>query len=148
MRRDAQEAVAFSELAVLVAATSHEHVLEAGAKAEWHDIELMVGVEQQDLTADRLRVINRHQVDLLKTEFERLDCAPSVACVEPMPDERRGGFLAIRATAAIAVARRLRERGVHSDARGDVLRLGPAPYLCDEQLRQAVALLADSLRAL
>ena len=30
--------------------------------------------EQQGLTADRLRVINRHQVQLLKTEFERLDC--------------------------------------------------------------------------
>jgi kynureninase len=37
---------------------------------------------------------------------------------------------------------------VHADARGDVLRLGPAPYLSDDQLRQAVALLADSVRAL
>ena len=102
--------------------------------------------EQQDLTADRLRVINRHQVHLLKTEFERLDCAPSVAYVEPMPDERRGGFLAIRATAAIAVARRLRERGVHSDARGEVLRLGPAPYVRDDQLRDAIQVLGEIFR--
>ena len=101
--------------------------------------------EQQSLTADRLHAINRHQVRLLKTEFERFDCAPSVACIEPMPDERRGGFLAIRTSAAIAVARRLRERGVHSDARGDLLRLGPAPYLRDDQLRDAVEALGEVL---
>jgi kynureninase len=97
------------------------------------------------LTADTLGVINRHQVQLLKIEFERLDCAPSVGCVEPMPDERRGGFWRY-ATAAIAVARHLRERGVHSDARGEVLRLGPAPYLRDDQLRDAIHALGDILR--
>ena len=46
------------------------------------------------------------------------DGPASAAFVEPIPDERRGGFLAIRTSEAIAVARRLRERGVHSDARG------------------------------
>jgi kynureninase len=102
--------------------------------------------EQQGLTADRLRLMNTRQVQLLKTEFERLDCAPSVACIESMPEERRGGFLAIRTTAAITVARRLRERGVHSDARGDVLRLGPAPYLRDDQLRDAIQALGEILR--
>jgi kynureninase len=43
------------------------------------------------------------------------------------------------------VARRLRERGVHSDARGDVLRLGPAPYLRDDQLRDAIHVLGEIL---
>ena len=101
--------------------------------------------QQQGLTADRLHAINRHQVQLLKTEFERLDGPPSVAHVEPMPDERRGGFLAIRVNDAVVVARRLRARGVHSDARGNVLRLGPAPYLVDDQLRAAIGVLGDVL---
>ena len=102
--------------------------------------------EQQRLTADRLHAINRHLVQLLHKEFERLDCAPSVAAIEPMPDERRGGFLAVRTSAAVGLARRLRERGVHSDARGDVLRLGPAPYLRDDQLRDGIRALGEILR--
>jgi len=100
------------------------------------------------LTADRLYDINRHQVRLLKTEFERLDCPASIAFIEPMPDERRGGFLAIRTREAIAVAHRLRERKVHCDARGDVLRLGPAPYLRDDQLCDAIQLLGEVFRSL
>jgi kynureninase len=103
---------------------------------------------EQGLTVDRLRAINRRQVQLLKTEFERLDCAPSVARVEPMPDERRGGFLALRSTHAVFVARQARERGVHCDARGDVLRLGPAPYLRDDQLRDAIVALGEVLSTL
>jgi kynureninase len=101
--------------------------------------------QQQHLTVDDLHQINRHQVQLLKTEFERLDCASSVAHIEPMPEERRGGFLAIRTNAAVDVARRLRDRGVHCDARGDVLRFGPAPYVRDDQLREAIRALAETL---
>jgi len=99
--------------------------------------------EQQGLTPDTLRAISRHQVGLLKTEFERLDVPPALAHVEPMADERRGGFLAIRAASAKDIAHRLRERGVHVDARGDVLRMGPAPYLRDDQLREAIQALSE-----
>jgi kynureninase len=101
--------------------------------------------EQQGLTVDRLRAISRHQVGILKTEFERLDVSPKVARIEPMPDDRRGGFIAIRAAAAKEIAHRLRERGVFVDARGDLLRVGPAPYLREDQLRDAVAALGESL---
>jgi kynureninase len=99
--------------------------------------------KEQGLTPDRLRAISQHQVGLLKTEFEKLDLSPSLARVEPMPDERRGGFLAIRAAAAKDIAQRLRERGVHVDARGDILRVGPAPYLRDDQLRDAISALRE-----
>ena len=101
--------------------------------------------EQHGLTPDALRAISRQQVGLLKTEFERLDVPASVAHVEAMPDERRGGFLAIRAIGAKDIARLLHERGVHIDARGDLLRLGPAPYLRDDQLRTAVGMLGEIL---
>jgi kynureninase len=101
--------------------------------------------EQQGLTPDTLRSISRQQVSFLKTEFERLDVPLAVAQVEAMPDERRGGFLAIRAAGAKDIARLLHERGVHVDARGDLLRLGPAPYLRDDQLRTAVGILGEIL---
>jgi len=92
---------------------------------------------EQGLTPDRLRAINRQQVALLKSGIEALDLDEHVARVEPMPDERRGGFLAIRTPYAADLSRALRAHGVLTDARGHVLRLGPAPYLADEQLRRA-----------
>ena len=47
-----------------------------------------------------------------------------------------------------AVQAALAARGVMTDSRGSWLRLGPAPYLGDEQLEAAVALLGESLRSL
>jgi selenocysteine lyase/cysteine desulfurase len=101
---------------------------------------------QQGLTPESLRAISRRQVGLLKTEFERFDLAPSLAHVAPMADDRRGGFLAIRTADAKSVVRRLRERGVSIDSRRDILRVGPAPYLRDDQLRDAIGALTDVLR--
>lgn len=101
--------------------------------------------EQQGLTVDTLRTINRHQVGLLKTAFERLDISRSLAQVEQMPDERRGGFLAIRIPEAREIAHHLRQRGVYVDARRDLLRVGPAPYLRDDQLQDAIAALGEAL---
>jgi kynureninase len=102
---------------------------------------------EHGLTAIELRRISRRQVAILKSAFEQLDEAPSTAQVEAMDDERRGGFLAIRATGARELATGLHDRGVLADARGDYLRLGPAPYLRDDQLQDGIAALAEVLRA-
>lgn len=102
--------------------------------------------QAMELTPERLRAISRHQVALLKREFERLDLAPGVAAIETIPDERRAGFLAIRSPEAAAVVTRLRRLGVWSDSRGDILRLGPAPYVSDDQLRAGVAAAGECLQ--
>lgn len=99
----------------------------------------------QGLTPELLRDVSRHQVGLLKQAFEALDVDPAVARVEPMPDERRAGFLAIRSPRAGELSRALRARGVLTDSRGDVLRLGPAPYLSDTQLHDAVEALGEAI---
>ena len=103
--------------------------------------------QQQGLAPDELRRISQRQVGLLISAFERLDVSASIARVEPMPLERRGGFVAVRMAQARELARRLHERGVFVDARGDVLRMGPAPYLRDDQLTDAVAALGEVIRA-
>ena len=95
------------------------------------------------LTPERLREISRHQVGLLKDAVEALDLAPRVAHVEPMAEDRRAGFLAIRSPRASELVHVLRRRGVLADFRGDVLRLGPAPYLHDNQLRDAIGILGE-----
>ncbi len=100
---------------------------------------------EQGLTPDRLRAISRHQVGRLETRVRSLDLDPRLLHVEQLPDERRGGFLAIRTSGARDLVRALRTRGVFVDARGDILRLGPAPYLRDDQLEDAVAALGALL---
>jgi kynureninase len=93
---------------------------------------------EERLTPERLHANNRRQVGLLKRTVEALDLDPALARIEPMPDDRRGGFLAIRASRASDVARVLRGEGVFVDARGDLLRVGPAPYVSDAQLLAGV----------
>lgn len=101
--------------------------------------------DQHGLTPEFLRQVSLHQVGLLRAEVEALDPAPErLAIVDPeLPAEQRGGFLALESPQAETLCRRLRQAGVFCDSRGDILRLGPAPYLCDTQLRDAVAILGD-----
>ncbi len=101
----------------------------------------------QDLTPDRLREISRRQVARLIASIEALDLDARVLAIEPIPAERRGGFLALRTPRASDIARLLRARSVWTDARGDILRLGPAPYLDDRQLDEGVAALGDVVRS-
>jgi len=101
---------------------------------------------EQGLSPERLRAISRHQVARLKAGVEAMDLDPGTAVVVPMPDARRGGFLALRCARPGEVVTELKRRGVLSDSRGDVLRLGPAPYLSDAQLDDALARLAEVLR--
>ena len=102
--------------------------------------------QQQGLTPDELRRISQRQTGLLISSLEQLDLPASAASLETMPLERRGGFVAIRTSQARDLAHRLRERGVFVDARGEVLRMGPAPYLRDDQLTDAVAALGEAVR--
>jgi kynureninase len=101
---------------------------------------------RKGLTPERLREINVRQVRLLQAAIESLDFDAAAIAVLPVPDAQRGGFLALRAPRAVDLSRALRNRGVYTDARGGILRLGPAPYLDDRQLRDAAAALGDAVR--
>lgn len=101
--------------------------------------------QAQALTVERLHLANRRQVGALKAAFEALDLDPAQGRAEAMPEERRGGFLAIRTPHAADVARNLRQERIFVDARGDILRVGPAPYLRDEQLLAGIAAIGQAL---
>ncbi len=102
---------------------------------------------EQGLTPALLRVVSQHQIGLLASEFDALDVDPGVVSRDrDSPLSEIGGFLALRSPVATSLTKRLRARSVWTDARGDVLRLGPAPYLADQQLREAIALLGELVR--
>jgi len=103
---------------------------------------------EQGLTPERLREISQHQVGLLAETFLGLDLDPAHARLESeVPLSQRGGFLALRTKDAGGLFSELLERGVRTDYRADVLRFGPAPYLSDQQLRQAMEALGEVVRA-
>jgi kynureninase len=62
-----------------------------------------------------------------------------VAIASPREAARRAGFVAARVPGAGDVVKALRGDGVFVDSRGDLLRLGPAPYLTDEELDHGLA---------
>lgn len=98
----------------------------------------------QGLTPEFLRAVSLHQVELLRRTFLDLALDSEVVRLESdVAPEARGGFLALRARDAGGLFERLLERGVRTDYRGDVLRFGPAPYLCDDQVVEAVSMLAE-----
>ncbi len=61
-------------------------------------------------------------------------------------DARRGGFVSLAHPRARDLVGALRDRGVLTDARGTLLRLGPAPYLSDDELDRGVAAVAELAR--
>lgn len=104
--------------------------------------------ETHALSPALLREVSLHQVGRLASAFDALDLDPAVIDRDrAVAPELVGGFLALRTPHAGAVAAALRERGILTDHRGDVLRLGPAPYLSDAQLDAAVAGLGDCVRS-
>jgi len=103
--------------------------------------------EEQGLTPALLRQVSQHQVGLLAERFDALDADPRVITRDhALTPSERGGFLALQSPRAAELYRGWRARGVLTDYRADVLRLGPAPYLSDHQLRMAMDALGSVIK--
>lgn len=99
---------------------------------------------EQDLTPPRLREISLRQRAVLTDAFDALDLPEGLLARDrSRPAEAFGGFLALSSPRAAELSAALARRGVLTDSRGSRLRLGPAPYLVDDQLRAAVATLGE-----
>lgn len=80
--------------------------------------------DAHDLGVDRLRALSLQQTGELIAGLSDL----GLSIATPLADAARGGFVAVRHPDAAALVTRLRACGVHTDSRGPLLRLGPAPY--------------------
>ncbi len=111
--------------------------------------EVFAFFEKRGLTPALLREISQHQVGRLVAAFDALNLDPALIGRDRARKlEETAGFLVLRSSRAGDICRTLHERGVHTDYRGDVLRMGPAPYLCDAQIEAAVSILGDVCRGL
>jgi kynureninase len=100
--------------------------------------------EEQELTPSFLREVSQHQIGLLASTFDALDLDANVVTRDrSAPLTELGGFLALRSPKAGALQVALEIEGVLTDSRGEVLRFGPAPYLSDQQLIDAITRLQE-----
>lgn len=148
----------FAEFGNLTAATERRHVPYsaghdrfAGATydptSHYRAAEVFDFFAEQGLTPELLRELSQHQVGLLRRSIDALGLPPAVLDYErDLPLEETAGFVALRTPHAGTFHRLLKERRVFTDFRGDVLRLGPAPYVTDRQIEEAIGHLGEIAR--
>jgi selenocysteine lyase/cysteine desulfurase len=84
--------------------------------------------QEHGLTLERLRALSLEQTGRILSGLQDWDV------VTPQAPERRGGFVAVRTPNASEVVASMRNEGFWVDARGSLVRLGPAPYTTDEEI--------------
>ncbi len=99
--------------------------------------------QDSGLELARLRALSLRQTQRLID----LATARGLAIATPREPAARGGFVAIDTPRASAIVTALRAEGIYADARGSRLRLGPAPYVTDDELDLGVAAVARLITA-
>jgi len=94
--------------------------------------------EQHGMTVEALRATSLRQTERILNGLEGFDVAT--------PRDARGGFVSVRVRDARHVVEGLRARNVFVDARGELVRLGPAPYLTDDEVDRGVAIFREVAR--
>ncbi|MFL0796976.1 MAG: aminotransferase class V-fold PLP-dependent enzyme [Cellvibrionaceae bacterium] len=103
--------------------------------------------KQNGLTPELLEDNNHRQLYLMANSIEGCDFDPNVICLST-DVEYMGGFISFRTPHARLLSEQLRDVGVHTDYRQGLLRMGPAPYLSDEQLLDGIHALEECVRNL
>ncbi|MFC5827098.1 kynureninase [Nonomuraea insulae] len=103
---------------------------------------------EHGLTPGLLRGVSQRQLARLCARFDAMDTGGLISRDTGTPLENVAGFLALRSPHAARLRDGLTARGVLADSRGHMLRLGPAPYLSDDQLDAAMDALDAELGTL
>ena len=105
--------------------------------------------EKKGLTPELLRRVSQHQIGLVASRFDALGLPASVLSRDvSIPLEHIAGFLVLRSPHAGEICNLLHDAGVYTDYRADALRIGPAPYLSDAQIEDAMRRLGEVVRKL
>jgi selenocysteine lyase/cysteine desulfurase len=105
--------------------------------------------EEMNLTPELLREISRHQIRTMIEEFDMLDLDPEIIRRDTnVSRENIAGFLVFYTEQAGKISDMLKEKNVWTDYRGNILRFGPAPYISDMQIKDAMKILGDVVKKL
>lgn len=104
---------------------------------------------EQGLTPEVLRNQYSSQLRYLRDLFDDKAFNPEI--IQPAnrrPVEESGGFLSLRSPHARKLRAMLLEQEIFTDARDDILRIGPAPYTTSGQCEQVMQVLSECVAAL
>ncbi|MBK6912537.1 MAG: aminotransferase class V-fold PLP-dependent enzyme [Ignavibacteriales bacterium] len=105
--------------------------------------------EKMNLTPGFLREVSQHQINLLAGKFDELNLNERIISRNKNIDLKNiAGFLVFTSKRASDICTGLNQRGVLTDFRGNSLRFGPAPYISDDQIQQAIKLLGEVVNSL
>lgn len=100
----------------------------------------------QGLTPHVLHQQYQRQIRLMRQLFLEQHFDPAeIRLRHKRPIEENGGFLALKSPKARKIRAALLEKNVFTDARGDILRMGPAPYTTAVQIQRAIEILAETV---
>jgi selenocysteine lyase/cysteine desulfurase len=104
---------------------------------------------EKKLTPEFLREVSQHQVQLLADEFDKLNLDDKHITRDRNIDIKNiGGFLVLKSEKAGTICQSLKAKGVLTDYRGTSLRFGPAPYISDDQIKEAILKLSSVVNQL
>ena len=117
--------------------------------SHYRGAEVFAFFREHELTVRFLRQVSQHQVGLLQRLFDDLDLDPELIDRDKQISlDSLGGFLALRSRHAPEIWQGLKQAGVYTDQRADIIRLGPAPYLCDRQIEAAIDRLGEVVKGI
>ncbi|MCU0372703.1 MAG: kynureninase [Ignavibacteria bacterium] len=104
---------------------------------------------EQGLTPEVLREISLRQKNIIADEFDK--CGFDTKTIKRYTDKpltEYGGFIVFLTPHAGLISAELKKRNVYTDFRGNHLRFGPAPFMSDYMLRDAVDALRETVAGL
>lgn len=105
--------------------------------------------EKMHLTPQFLRDVSQHQINLLAKKFDELNLNENIISRNKNIELKNiAGFLVLTSERASDICIGLKQRGVLTDFRGSALRFGPAPYISDYQIEQAIQVLGKVVDSL
>lgn len=100
-------------------------------------------MDQMKLTPAALRAQSVLGTERIIERYDHFDLAGrGLALASPREAVHRGGFVTFQTPEAQRLQQQLKQAGVHTDARGDLLRFGPAPYTLAWEIDKGVETLA------
>ncbi|MEO1021389.1 MAG: hypothetical protein AAFW89_02505 [Bacteroidota bacterium] len=105
--------------------------------------------DEQGLNPQVLRKQYLAQVGLLREQFLLYDFNPEVIRLTHQQSlEQNGGFLSLTSPHAREIRAHLLDKDVFTDARDQILRFGPAPYITESQIEEAMEELNHTIKSL
>jgi len=102
---------------------------------------------RQGLTPERLSAQYRNQIQLLRNLFLEKAFNPDIIkLTHEDPVNKTGGFLSLNSPFARKIRTDLLKKDVFTDARGPILRIGPAPYITEQQCIKMINTLSESVQ--